>query len=61
MPWKLKRYGPRFWIAVVILSVLAALAALGLSRFIESFYSYTPSVYEPKDLTREQHIEKTRE
>lgn len=60
MPWR-KLSPVKFWVGVVVLSVLAALAALGLSRLIESFYSYSPSVYEPKDLTREQSMEKTAE
>ena len=51
----------KFWGLVVVFSVLAALAAMGLSRLIESFYSYAPGVYEPKDITREQRIEKTTE
>ena len=60
MPWR-KMSPVKFWGGVVVLCVLAALASMGLSRFIESFYSYTPSVYEPKDLTREQQLEKSRE
>ncbi len=60
MPWR-KPSPVKFWGLVVVFSVLAALAAMGLSRLIESFYSYAPGVYEPKDITREQRIEKTTE
>ena len=60
MPWR-KISPVKFWGGVVVLCVLAALATMGLSRLLESFYSYAPTVYEPKDLMRERHIEKTTE
>lgn len=59
MPWR-KITTVKFWGAVVVLCVLAALAALGLSRFVQSFYSYSPSSYEPKDITRGEHLERSK-
>jgi hypothetical protein len=58
MPWKRHHYGPKFWGAVIALCVLAALATIGVNRFIESFYSYEPQHYEPKETTREELLKK---
>jgi hypothetical protein len=53
MPWKIKRrYGLKYWGMVLVLCVVAAVSALALSRFFESFYSYVPQFYEPKDTSR---------
>ncbi len=56
MPWR-KKTTVKFWGAVVTLCFLAALAALGLSRFIDAFYTNIPLGYEPKDSAREKSLE----
>ena len=60
MSWR-KKTSVKFWGAVVVLCLLAALTALGLSRFIEAFYSYAPSSYEPKDLTRGERLDRSKD
>lgn len=57
MPWR-KKTAVKFWAGVVVLCFLAALAVMGLSRLIQSFYSYEPSSYEPKDRARGEQVER---
>ena len=57
MSWR-KKTTVKFWGVVVVLCLVAALAAMGLNRFIKSFYSYAPGSYEPKDPPREEYIER---
>lgn len=61
MPWRIKRHGPKYWAIVVLLCVLAAFTTVGVVRFFESFYAYVPRSYEPKDLSRGEHLEKDKE
>lgn len=61
MPWRRKRRGLKYWGVVVLLCVLAAFATIGAVRFFESFYTYVPSHYEPKDLSRGKDLEKDKE
>lgn len=56
MPWR-KKTTVKFWGAVVVLCILAALAALGLSRCTDAFYTNIPLGYEPKDSAREKVLE----
>jgi hypothetical protein len=56
MPWR-KKTTVKFWGAVVALCFLAALAALGLSRCTDAFYTNIPLGYEPKDSAREKALE----
>jgi len=58
MPWKRHRYGLKFWGVVIVLCALAAIATMGMNRFIQSFYSYSPQQYEPKEFSREEVLEK---
>lgn len=60
MPWR-KITTLKFWVVAIVLCILAALAAIGLSRFLEAFYSYAPASYEPKDLTRGEQVERSKE
>jgi len=57
MSWR-KKTTVKFWGVVVVLCLVAALTALGLSRFIKSFDSYAPSSYEPKDPPRGEYLER---
>jgi hypothetical protein len=47
-----------FWGLAVLFCVLGVGATLVVSRFIESFYSYVPQSYEPKDAQREKLLER---
>ncbi len=57
MSWR-RKTTVKFWGVVVVLCFVAALMAVGLDRFIKSFYSYAPSSYEPKDPPREEYLER---
>ena len=48
----------KFWGVVIVLCALAAIATMGMNRFIQSFYSYSPQQYEPKEFSREEVLEK---
>jgi hypothetical protein len=48
-----------FWKVAVILSVLAAALAVGMSMYVRSLYTYAPDHFEPKDLQRGYHLEQS--
>ncbi|MBI5570615.1 MAG: hypothetical protein HY914_11780 [Desulfomonile tiedjei] len=54
MPWR-TRTSVKFWGVVVVLCFVAALTAVGLSRFIASFYSYVDRTYAPFDTEWEEY------
>jgi hypothetical protein len=56
MSWR-KKTTVKFWAAMVVLCILAALTAVGLGRFIDAFYTNIPLGYEPKDSAREKALE----
>jgi len=61
MPWRRHHYGLKFWQWMIILCVLAALAALAVTKFLESFSSYAPQYYTPFEDRREEIIKKKEE
>jgi len=48
----------KFLKLAIVLAVLAAAVAIGISLFMRSFYTYAPEDFEPKDLHRGAYIER---
>jgi cytochrome c-type biogenesis protein CcmE len=48
----------KFWELAIVLAVIAAALAIGISLFMRSFYSYAPGHFEPKDVHRGTYLER---
>ncbi len=54
--WKART---KFLGLVLALALLGAGAALGISLFLKGFYSHSLTGYEPRDIPRQEHLERT--